>query len=90
MRTSLIEAEQIEAYLLRRSDPGDALVFDAKILLDAELKDKVLWQQKAYQMVKLYGRDQLKQEIESVHQKLFNEEQHRSFRQKIMRLFTKK
>ena len=90
MRTSLIEAEQIEAYLLRRSEPGDALVFDAKILLDAELKDKVLWQQKAYQMVTLYGRDQLKQEIESVHQKLFKDEQHQSFRQKIMRLFTKK
>ena len=90
MRTSLIEAEQIEAYLLRRSDPGDALVFDAKMLLDAELKDKVMWQQRAYHIIKLYGRDQLKQEIESVHQKLFNEEQHQSFRQKIMRLFTKK
>jgi hypothetical protein len=90
MRTSLIETEQIEAHLLRPSNGGDALVFEARMLLDPELQDKVLWQQKAYHIVKLYGRDQLKQEIELVHQKLFREEQHQSFRQKIMRLFTKK
>ena len=90
MRTSLLETEQIEAHLLQLSDTGTALVFEAKMLLDAELKDKVLWQQKAYHMVKLYGRDQLKREIESVHQQLFKDEQHQSFRQKIMRLFTKK
>lgn len=90
MRTSLIETEQIEAHLLQLSDTGNALVFEAKMLLDAELKDKAVWQQKAYHMVKLYGRDQLKQEIESVHQQLFKDEQHQSFRQKIIRLFTKK
>lgn len=90
MRTSLIETERMEAHLLRRCEPGDSLVFEAKMLLDPELKDKVLWQQKAYHIVKLYGRDQLKQEIESVHQQLFKDEQHQSFRQKIMHLFTKK
>lgn len=86
----MIETEQIEAHLLQLSDTGNALVFEAKMLLDPELTDKVLWQQKAYHIVKLYGRDQLKQEIESVHQRLFEEKQHQSFRQKIMRLFTKK
>ena len=90
MRTSLIEAEQIEAHIMRRSDAGDALVFEARMLLDPELKEKVLWQRKTYQLVTLYGRDQLKQEIESIHQKLFYDGQHRSFRQKIMRLFSKK
>ncbi|HTI58266.1 hypothetical protein [Mucilaginibacter sp.] len=90
MRTSLIETEQIEAHLLQLSDTGNALVFEAKMLLDPELTDNVLWQQKAYHIVKLYGRDQLKREIESVHQQLFKDEQHQSFRQKIMRLFTKK
>ncbi|MFB9843156.1 hypothetical protein [Mucilaginibacter ginsenosidivorans] len=90
MRTSLIETEQIEAHLLQLSGGGDALVFEAKMLIDAELTEKVLWQQKTYQMVKLYGRDQLRQEIESAHQKLFKDEQHQSFRQKIMRLFIKK
>ena len=89
MRTSLIETEQIDAHLMQRSDTGESLVFEAKMLLDTELKEKVQWQQKAYHLVKLYGRDQLRQEIEAVHQKLFSEERHKTFRQRIMSLFKK-
>jgi hypothetical protein len=48
-----------------------------------------MWQQKTYQIVKLHGRDQLRHEIETVHQKLFTEHQHKTFRQKIMSLFKK-
>ena len=88
MRTSLIETEQIEAHLLKLSDPGNSLVFEARLLLDAELNEKVAWQEKTYNIVRIYGRDQLKKEIESVHQKLFTQPEHTSFRQKIRRLFT--
>jgi len=88
MRTSLIETEQIEAHLMQRSEPGDQLVFEARLLLEPELHEKMQWQQEAYRMVKLYGRDQLKQEIEAVHQKMFAQNEHLSFSQKIRRLFT--
>jgi hypothetical protein len=70
------------------SEQGDALVFEARLLLDTELREKMQWQQEAYRLVKVYGRDQLKQEIEAVHQKLFTEPEHLSFSQKIRRLFT--
>ena len=90
MRTSLLETEQIEAHLMRLTEPGDALVFEARILLEPELRDKMQWQEKTYCIIRQYGRNQLRQEIENVHQKLFHEEQHQSFRQKIMRLFSKK
>ena len=88
MKTSLIETGQIEAHLLQRSEPGDQLVFEARLLLEPELHEKIQWQQEAYRMVKLYGRDQLKQEIEAVYQKLFTQKEHLSFSQKITRLFT--
>lgn len=88
MRTSLIETEQIEAHLLQRSEPGDQLVFEARLLLAPELGEKLQWQQEAYRVVKLYGRDQVKLEIEAVHQKLFTQSEHLNFRQKIRRLFT--
>ena len=84
----MIETEQIEAHLLKLSDPGNSLVFEARLLLDAELNEKVAWQEKTYNIVRIYGRDQLKKEIESVHQKLFTQPEHTSFRQKIRRLFT--
>ena len=88
MRTSLIETGQIEEHLMQQSEPGDSLVFEARLLLEPELREKMQWQQEAYRMVKLYGRDQLKQEIEAVHQKLFTQAEHLSFSQKIRRLFT--
>jgi hypothetical protein len=88
MRTLLIEAEQIEAHLMQRSEPGDQLVFEARLLLEPELHEKMQWQQEAYRMIKLYGRDQLKQEIEAVHQKLFTQKKHLRFAQKIRRLFS--
>jgi len=90
MRTSLIETEQIDAHLMRRSDPGDVLVFEARLLLQPELREKLEWQQETYKLIKTYGRDQLKKEIEVVHQQLFTQPQHKSFSQKIRQLFSKR
>ena len=90
MRTSLIETEQIEAHLLQLSNPGDSLVFEAKLLLDEELRDKTEWQKSTYNIIRLYGRKQLKKEIENVHQSLFNEAKHKSFSEKIKQIFLKR
>ena len=90
MRTSLIETEQIEAHLRQLSEPGDTLVFEARLLLEPELKDKMHWQRKTYSIIKQYGRQQLREEIEAVHHQLFSRPEHASFRQRIMRLFAKK
>lgn len=85
MRTSLTETEQIEAHLLQQTSPGDALVFEARLLLDDELADKLHWQKTAYSIVKLYGRKQLRKEIETAHQTLFNTD--KSFKEKIKKIF---
>ena len=90
MRTSLIETKQIEAHLLQLSNPGDALVFEAKLLLDDELHEKLQWQKETYRQAMLYGRKQLKKEIEAVHQKLFSDNEHKSFSQKIKSFFIKR
>ncbi|HVW15400.1 MAG TPA: hypothetical protein VHB54_16330 [Mucilaginibacter sp.] len=89
MKTSLSETERIEAHLLRLSEPGDKLVFEARLLLEPELRDKMHWQQKTYALVKKYGREELKKEIEAIHQQLFTEQKHISFRQKIIGIFSK-
>jgi hypothetical protein len=89
MTTSWNETQLIETHLRGTAQPGDALVFEAKLLLDNTLADKVLWQQKAYHTIQQFGRRQLKKEIEIVHQQLFTQPQHTSFSQKIRRLFSK-
>jgi hypothetical protein len=90
MTTSWNETEQIEAHLFGLHDIGDALVFEARLLLNPELNDKVLWQHKTYTIIQTYSRRQLKKEIEAVHQQLFTQMQHGSFSRKIRRLFTNK
>ena len=90
MTTLWREAEQIEAHLLGTANIGDALLFEARVLLDDNLADKVQWQQRTYNMVRQYGRQQLKMEIEEVHQQLFERPRHQGFAQKIRALFNKK
>jgi len=87
MMTSWNETEQIEAHIFGSADTGNALVFEARMLLDPALHDKVLWQRKAYEMIGHYGRKQLKLEIDAVHQQLFTQPEHISFAQKIRLLF---
>lgn len=90
MTTSWNETQQIEAVLMGTAQPGDALLFEAKLMLDHELADKVMWQQKTYAVIKQYSRRQLRAEIEAVHQQLFTQPEHSSFSQKIRQLFSKR
>ena len=89
MRTSLNEIREIEEHLLLRSRPDNSLLFEARLILDKDLREKLLWQKKTYAVIQLYGRRRLKNEIEAVHEKLFNEPAHEGLRNKIMKLFTR-
>jgi len=87
MPTSWNDTLQIEQYLDNSLKHGDALVFEARLLLNPELADNVQWQQKTYTLIKGYGRRQLKQEIDAVHRQLFTDPKHQRFSQKIRELF---
>ncbi|MBO9203082.1 MULTISPECIES: hypothetical protein [Niastella] len=87
MRTSLHNIQQIEDYLLKYAGEADQCLFEARLLLQPALHEQLLWQQKTYAIIRQYSRRQLKAEIESVHQHLFNEIEHITFRRKIMALF---
>ncbi|WPU96003.1 hypothetical protein SNE25_10780 [Mucilaginibacter sabulilitoris] len=89
MRTSLNNITLIERRLFKKQAPADALLFEAKTLIDKELHANVSAQLQVYSLVNEYGRKQLKQEIEIVHQQLFTQPEHLSFRQKIARIFFK-
>nr|WP_294791308.1 hypothetical protein [uncultured Mucilaginibacter sp.] len=90
MMTLWRETQQIETHLLGTADTGNALLFEARMLLDDNLADKVLWQQRTYNIVRQYGRQQLKTELEEVHQQLFETPRHQGFAQRIRALFSKK
>lgn len=89
MKTSWNELLLIEDYLLSGRKEADRILFEARIVLQPDLKESVFWQEKTYNLIQQYGRQQLRKEIEQVHEKLFTAPEHYSFRQKIMRLFGK-
>jgi len=87
MRTSLIEIEQIENWLLKRGDIQDRLVTEAKVLSNPALKVTADWQLKTYDLVHLYGRKKLQQEINAVEHQLFHSSKYQSFQHRIQSIF---
>ena len=71
-------------------DAEERLLFEAQLLLHPGLAEQVQWQKQTYALVRQYGRQQLRAELEKVHHTLFTRPEHQSFRQKILRLFTHK
>jgi hypothetical protein len=85
----LNEIKLIDEHLFKSGSPEDGLLFDALLILNPMLKNDIVWQKKTHQVVRQYGRKKLKSEIEAVHQQLFHEPKHRSFRQRILSFFSK-
>ncbi|MEL7004888.1 MAG: hypothetical protein AAFN93_19430 [Bacteroidota bacterium] len=87
MRTSLIEVQEIENFLMSRGEVSNRLLTEAKIMLDEEFKDKAKWQSKTYDIVRQYGREKLRQEIKEAEQQVFNSNRYRSFQHLIVSIF---
>ncbi|WP_224999114.1 hypothetical protein [Cesiribacter sp. SM1] len=87
MRTSLHNIRSAEAYLKGEMPTEEALVFEARLLTDPVLRMQVRFQQKAYALLRLLYRKQLKQEATAVEEQLFNSPDKEAFRQQISQLF---
>lgn len=90
MRTSLNEIKTIEHFLSGKLNAEEALLVEAKLLLDEELHNKICWQKEAYSVIEAYGREKLRLEIEAVHQKLFTRPENSGFKKKILKYFKNK
>lgn len=90
MRTSLNDIQQIDDYLLQYAGKTDRALFEARLILQPALEENLVWQQKTYDIIREHSRRRLKAEIESVHQHLFTEPEHISFRRKVLGIFLKK
>lgn len=87
MRTSRNNTQRIERYLLGSLSVSDKLVFEAQLLLQPKLRMELYFQKKACQLVQLYHRKKLKEELEALHQELFDDPDKFVFQQKIHGLF---
>lgn len=88
MKTSWNRIKQLERYLLRQSTPEEDRLLEAQLTLDPSLREDLRGQRQTYDIVRRYGRQQLRREIEAVEHQLFHTPQHRGFQRMIRRLFT--
>ncbi len=87
MRTSLNELKAIDEHLFRLAPAEDTFLFELKLILDVDLRAKVLQQQQVHTLIQYYGRKTLKAEIEAVHQQLFEDIKPNSFAARVLNLF---
>jgi hypothetical protein len=79
----------LDDYNFHQQSEEVRLLTEARLLLSPELQDKLHWQQQVYELVQLYGRRRLKEEMEAVHEQLFTESRFEKFRSRIYRIFKK-
>jgi hypothetical protein len=87
MRTSLNNIKEADDHLLGLSAPQDSLLFEAKMIINPELRANVMWHKQTLNLVQQYGREQLRADMEAVHNQLFTLPEHQNFRQNILRFF---
>ena len=88
MRTSLNEIKAIEHFLVDDSiAPEEKVVWNARMLVNNELADKITRQHKVYVLVKQFGRKLFKKELNEIHHHLMNAPEHDLFRQKLKHIF---
>tara|TARA_R110002050_G_scaffold149416_1_gene275902 strand:- start:1030 stop:1299 length:270 start_codon:yes stop_codon:yes gene_type:complete len=87
MTTSQNNTRLIEKYLNGRLSPADRFLFESRLIIDPVLKRDLFFQEKTLRLIKMYHREKLKEELETLHQQMFNNPDKINFRQSIYQLF---
>lgn len=87
MMTSENKTKLIESYLNGSLSPLETILFESKLALNPGLREDLFYQKKSYQILKAYHREKQKEELETLHKKLFKDPLKRKFQQRIYHLF---
>lgn len=87
MRTSLNETKRVDDYLEGHMATPGRLLYEAHLVLDPPLAETTHWQKKVYELVRLYGRKKLREDLEAIHRKLFTAPGHQTFKESVISLF---
>ena len=87
MRTSLTELRQAVHFLQGRLPAEEALLYRSRLLTDPLLRLQLGFLEKAFSVLQLYHRQQLKHEAETLHERLITDPARPEFRAQINQLF---
>lgn len=84
---SMNKTQHIEDYLSGSLSPEEHLLMEARLLTEPGLHHDVLWQSRSYELIKAYGRQQLRAEIRRAEARLFTESRFNAFQRRISDIF---
>ena len=87
MKTSLTDTIRTERFLRGELADDDRLTFNARLLVDQELRRNLFYQRVVHRLVALYHRRKLKAQLNDVHERLVNDPARVSFRESIIKHF---
>lgn len=90
MMTFSNNSRLIESYLSGTLSKAGRIFFETQLLVNSNLRHDLLFQRKTMQLVKMYHRKKLKEELEDLHQEIFRDSGHRAFRNSVLNLFNNK
>jgi len=73
MRKQLHEVQEIDRYIFRHMTRTDRVVFQARMILQPELKEKVRLQRKAHAFIRWCSQKEKKDELTSLYTRLMND-----------------
>ena len=85
MRKLLLEVQEIDQYLLQAMPAAGKLVFQARMLTNATLQEKVHYQQAAHRLIRHMGREMQREKLAALHARLW--ETNEAFRLEITSIF---
>ncbi len=74
MRKQLHEIEDIDNYIFKKVSGSQRLLFEAKTIINPDLRTNVIFQRKTYSLIRWFSRKQRKEQLESVFTRLMQEQ----------------
>jgi hypothetical protein len=87
MKTSFPDLIKTEKYLHDELDAQETLLFEARLLVSKEWRANTYFHRMVHRLVQIYHRRKIKSEVETVHDRLFENPANASFGRQIMSLF---
>lgn len=87
MKTSITEIIRTEKFIVGGLSRDEKVLFEAKLLIDNNLRRGVLLQKLVHRLVRLYHRRKIKAGMEQVHNKLFEDPANVRFRRSVLQHF---
>jgi hypothetical protein len=87
MKTSSTDLSRTEKFLRGELRTPDALVYEANLLIDEDMRKKTFYHRMVHSLVRAYHRKKLKAEVQDVHNQLFNDPAKAHVWREVIKLF---